>query len=157
MTPLVRVAGYRHFAVPASGALAFSGAYVCIIQENAAIALDGGCRRLFDEKVRPGMCRVVNTQLIDQETVYAPRQGNDRLLMGLKVRLNEYELDLLRQPSLSARYEEVWRGDLVVAAPVGFVSVGDWLEKDADRRVQTAIGLAIDKVAALGSVRHALL
>jgi hypothetical protein len=30
------------------------------------------------------MCRVVDTVLIDQETVYAPRQGNDRLLLGLK-------------------------------------------------------------------------
>lgn len=28
------------------------------------------------------MCRVVDTVLIDQETVYAPRQGNDRLLLG---------------------------------------------------------------------------
>ena len=45
------------------------------------------------------MCRVVDTLLIDQETVYAPRQGNDRLLLGLKGRLNEYELDLLRQRS----------------------------------------------------------
>jgi hypothetical protein len=26
------------------------------------------------------MCRVVDTLLIDQETIYAPRQGNDRLL-----------------------------------------------------------------------------
>ena len=46
------------------------------------------------------MCRVVDTVLIDQETVYAPRQGNDRLLLGLKGSLNEYELDLLRQRSL---------------------------------------------------------
>ena len=30
------------------------------------------------------MCRVVDTVLIDQETVYAPRHGNDRLLLGLK-------------------------------------------------------------------------
>lgn len=40
------------------------------------------------------MCRVVDTVLVDQETVYAPRQGNDRLLLGLKGSLNEYELDL---------------------------------------------------------------
>jgi hypothetical protein len=33
------------------------------------------------------MCRVVDTVLIDQETVYAPRQGNDRLLLGLKAAL----------------------------------------------------------------------
>ena len=103
------------------------------------------------------MCRVVDTLLVDQETVYAPRQGNDRLLLGLKGSLNEYELDLLRQRSLAARHEKARRGELVVAAPVGFVKVGDRLEKDPDRRVQAAIRLVIDKVAELGSVRQALL
>ena len=103
------------------------------------------------------MCRVVDTLLIDQETIYAPRQGNDRLLLGLKGSLNEYELDLLRQRSLAARHEKARRGELVVAAPVGFIKVGDRLEKDPDRRVQAAIRLAIDKVAELGSVRQALL
>jgi DNA invertase Pin-like site-specific DNA recombinase len=67
------------------------------------------------------MCRVVDTVLVDQETIYAPRHGNDRLLLGLKGSLNEYELDLLRQRSLSARYEKARRGELVVSAPVGFV------------------------------------
>src|SRR4051794_35982089 len=103
------------------------------------------------------MCRVVDTLLIDQETVYAPRLGNDRLLLGLKGSLNEYELDLLRQRSLAARHEKARRGELLVAAPVGFVKVGDRLEMDPDRRVQAAIRLAIDKVAELGSVRQALL
>jgi DNA invertase Pin-like site-specific DNA recombinase len=52
------------------------------------------------------MCRVVDTVLVDQETIYLPRHGDDRLLLGLKGTLNEYELDLLRQRSLAARYEK---------------------------------------------------
>ncbi|XSC42655.1 recombinase family protein [Bradyrhizobium sp. RDT10] len=102
------------------------------------------------------MCRVVDTVLVDQETVYAPRHGNDRLLLGLKGSLNEYELDLLRQRSLSARYEKARRGELVVAAPVGFVKADDRYEKDPDRRVQEAIKLVFDKVEELGSARQAL-
>ena len=46
--------------------------------------------------------------------------------------LNEYELDLLRQRSLSARYEKARCGELVVGAPVGLVEAGDRLEKDPD-------------------------
>jgi hypothetical protein len=48
------------------------------------------------------MCRVVDTVLVDQETIYAPRHRNDHLPLGLKGSLNKYELDLLRQRSLSA-------------------------------------------------------
>jgi hypothetical protein len=78
-------------------------------------------------------------------------------MLGLKGTLNEYELDLLRQRSLAARYEKARRGELVVAAPVGFVKAGDRLEKDPDRRVQEAIRLVFAKVAELGSARQALL
>lgn len=71
------------------------------------------------------MCRVVDTVLVDQETVYAPRNGDDRLLLGLKGSLNEYELDLLRQRSLAARYAKARRGELIVSAPIGFVKADD--------------------------------
>jgi DNA invertase Pin-like site-specific DNA recombinase len=104
------------------------------------------------------MCRVVDTLLVDQEAIYAPRQGNDRLLLGLKGSLNEYELDLLRQRSLAARHQKARRGELIVAAPVGYLKTdGQKLEKDPDRRVQEAIALIFTKFSQLGSVRQTLL
>jgi DNA invertase Pin-like site-specific DNA recombinase len=59
------------------------------------------------------VCRVVDTLLVDQEMIYTPRQSNDRLLLGLKGSLNEYELDLLRQRSGggTAREGSTWRTD----------------------------------------------
>src|SRR4029077_9735058 len=87
------------------------------------------------------VCRVVDTVLIDQETVYSPRQSNDRLLLGLKGSLNEYELDLLRQRSVEARMEKARRGELVPAAPAGYLKTEDQrLEKNPDRRVQQVVG-----------------
>src|SRR5215467_219747 len=103
------------------------------------------------------VCRVVDTLLIDQETVYDPRQGNDRLLLGLKGSLNEYELDLLRQRSLEARREKARRGELIVRAPVGYVKAEDRLEKDPDRRIQEAVLSVFAKFAELGTVRQTLL
>jgi DNA invertase Pin-like site-specific DNA recombinase len=134
-------------------------AEVCLGKVGAVAAREVSrfARNSRDWKQLVEMCRVVDTVLIDQETVYAPRQGNDRLLLGLKGSLNEYELDLLRQRSLAARYAKAKRGELVVSAPVGFVKAGDRLEKDPDRRVQKAIVLVFDKVVELGSARQALM
>jgi DNA invertase Pin-like site-specific DNA recombinase len=104
------------------------------------------------------VCRIVDTVLVDQEMVYAPRQSNDRLLLGLKGTLNEYELDLLRQRSLEARREKAKRGELIVTAPVGYLKTEDkGLEKTPDRRVQEAISLTFEKFGELGSVRQTLL
>jgi DNA invertase Pin-like site-specific DNA recombinase len=104
------------------------------------------------------VCRVVDTVLIDQETVYNPRKSNDRLLLGLKGSLNEYELDLLRQRAWEARREKAARGELVPQAPVGFVKTPDQrFEKDPDRRVQESILLMFRKCAEFGSARQALL
>jgi DNA invertase Pin-like site-specific DNA recombinase len=104
------------------------------------------------------VCRIVDTVLIDQETVYAPRTSNDRLLLGLKGSLNEYELDLLRQRSLEARRAMARRGELLVSAPVGFRKSEDrHFEKDPDRRMQEAIRLVFDQFERIGSVRQTLL
>ena len=149
----------------AAGAVARAGfermvAEVCLGKVGAVAAREVSrfARNSRDWQQLVEMCRVVDTLLIDQDTVYAPRQSNNRLLLGLKGSLNEYELDLLRQRSLSARYEKARRGALVVGAPVGFVKAGDQAgEGPGPERVQEAIRLVFDKVEELGSARQALL
>ena len=103
------------------------------------------------------VCRVVDTLLIDQEMIYTPRLSNDRLLLGLKGNLNEYELDLLRQRSVEARREKARRGELIVVSPAGYVKAEGHWEKDPDRRVQDCVSLVFSKFLELGSARQTLL
>ncbi|MEO8180626.1 MAG: recombinase family protein [Deltaproteobacteria bacterium] len=104
------------------------------------------------------MCRLVDTLLIDHEAIYDPRLPNDRFLLGLKGSFSEYELDLLRQRSLEARYAKAKRGELVILAPVGYIKTPDQrLEMDPDRRVQQAIGKVFEKFVELGSARQVLM
>jgi DNA invertase Pin-like site-specific DNA recombinase len=135
-------------------------AQVCLGQVGAVAAREVSrfARNSRDWQQLVEVCRIVDTVLIDQETVYAPRQSNDRLLLGLKGSLNEYELDLLRQRSLEARHEMAKRGELIVSAPVGYIkSEVPTLEKTPDRRVREAIELLFQKVVEIGSVRQTLL
>lgn len=104
------------------------------------------------------VCRMVDTLLIDQETVYDPRRGNDRLLLGLKGSLNEYELDILRLRSLEARREKARRGELLTVLPAGYVRTEDDRSvRDPDRRIQNALTQVFRKFLELGSVRQTLL
>jgi DNA invertase Pin-like site-specific DNA recombinase len=104
------------------------------------------------------VCRIVDTLLVDQETVYSPRLGNDRLLLGLKGTLNEYELDLLRQRASEARVEKARRGELVSHCPIGFVKDEDGrLQKEPDERIRRTIELVFAKFREVGSARQTLL
>ena len=133
---------------------------VCLGQVGAVAAREGSRfapnSREWQKLVE--VCRVVDTLLIDQEMVSTPRLSNDRLRRGLKGSLNEYELDLLRQPSVEARREKARRGELIVASPAGLVK-GEKarLEKDPDRRVQERVSLVFRKFLELGSARQTLL
>jgi DNA invertase Pin-like site-specific DNA recombinase len=172
MQDRVRQFGWREIEVidedlgrSASGSVERSGfermvAEVCMGKVGAVAAREVSrfARNSKDWQQLVEVCRIVDTLLIDQETVYAPRQSNDRLLLGLKGSLNEYELELLRQRSVEARYEKARRGELLVAAPIGYIKTEDQrLEKNPDRRVQEAIALIFRKFQEIGSVRQTLM
>jgi len=104
------------------------------------------------------MCSLVDTLLIDHETVYDPRRPNDRLLLGLKGSMSEYELDLLRQRSLEARWSKARRGELVLQPPIGFIKTKDQcLDLDPDERVRNAINMVFTKFFELGAARQVLM
>ena len=102
------------------------------------------------------VCRMVDTVLIDHDTVYNPRLSNDRLLLGLKGSMNEYELDLLRLRSREACLAKAKRGELYHAIPVGYIYCGNQILKDPDLRVQQIINLIYKKFFELGSARSVL-
>jgi DNA invertase Pin-like site-specific DNA recombinase len=103
------------------------------------------------------MCSLVDAVLIDHETIYDPRASNDRLLLGLKGSLSEYELDLLRHRSVEARKCKAARGELIITPPAGYDKGDDGLEKNPDRRVQRTIALLFEKCLELGSARQTLM
>jgi len=104
------------------------------------------------------LCGMVGAAVIDPDGVYDPALINDRLLLGLKGTMSEFELNLIRQRSFEAIQQKARRGELRVLLPVGlcWITTGR-IELDPDRRVQQAIHLVFTKMTELGSARQVLL
>ena len=68
-------------------------AQVCLGEVGAVCAreLSRFARNSRDWQQLVEVCRVVDTLLLDQKAIYAPRQSNDRLLLGMKGTMSEYE------------------------------------------------------------------
>src|SRR5579871_778859 len=104
------------------------------------------------------LCGMVGAVVIDPDGIYDPGIINDRLLLGLKGTMSEFELNLLRQRSLEAIRQKARRGELQFLLPVGLCwTPNGKVDKDPDRRVQQAIQLVFTKMIELGSVRQVLL
>src|SRR5918992_6409041 len=121
------------------------GAVFCI--EASRLARNGrDWHHLID------LCALVGTVVIDPDGVYDPRLMNDRLLLGLKGTMSEYELSLLRQRGIAARDSKALRGELRFILPPGYCwnEIGQ-IEMDPDERVSDVIRLLFDKFQELGS------
>lgn len=104
------------------------------------------------------LCGMVRAVVVDFDGIYDPNIVNDRLLLGLKGTMSEFELSLLRQRSEEAIRQKARRGELQFLLPVGFCwTPNGKIEKDPDERVQQAIELVFRKITELGSVRRVLL
>jgi DNA invertase Pin-like site-specific DNA recombinase len=126
------------------------GAVFCV--EASRLARNGRDWHLLID-----LCGMVGAVLVDLDGVYDPILSNDRLLLGVKGTISEFELNLFRQRSSEAILQKAGRGELHTVVPVGFCwAPNGQLEKDADQRVQQAIQLVFRKMSELESVRQVL-
>ena len=80
---------------------------------------------------------MVEARVIDLDGVYDPRRPNDRLLLGAKGSISEFELGIIRSRKYEAARSKAKRGELKISAPIGYAwdrHVG--LGLDPDRRLQ---------------------
>lgn len=135
-------------------------AAVCAGKIGAVLSIEASrlARNGRDWHTLVDLCGLADTLVIDAEGVYDPRLSNDRLLLGLKGTMSEFELTLFRERSFEALRMKARRGALRFRLPVGLVwAPTGKIELDPDLRVQDAIHLVFQKFAELGSVRQVLL
>jgi DNA invertase Pin-like site-specific DNA recombinase len=127
------------------------GAVYCI--EASRLARNGrDWHHLID------LCAIAGALVIDPDGAYDPRLVNDRLLLGLKGTMSEYELSLMRQRGIAARDSKAARGEYRFMLPPGFCwSEAGKIEIDPDEHVVDTIRLVFIKFRELGSARQVFL
>ncbi|MGA7901507.1 MAG: recombinase family protein, partial [Terrimicrobiaceae bacterium] len=151
------ISGTGHYERPGFGRLL---AAVCNGQVGAVFALEASrlARNNRDWHHLIDLCVLTETIVVDAEGVYDPRLLNDRLLLGLKGTMSEFELGILRQRAQEAYRQKVLRGEVLTRVSTGYVRSGaSGIEMTPDREVQEAIRSLFFHFERLGSLRQVLL
>jgi DNA invertase Pin-like site-specific DNA recombinase len=149
----------------ASGTVARPGfdrlvAWLCAGKVGAVLCFDASrlARNGRDWHHLLELCGLVEARVIDLDGVYNPCRPNDRLLLGMKGSISEFELGVLRTRMLDAARSKASRGELRISVPFGYIwhrEVG--LGLDPDLRLQEVIRLIFVRFRELGSARQVLL
>src|SRR6478609_4877115 len=149
----------------ASGMVARPGfdrlvAWLCAGVVGAVLCFDASrlARNVRDWHHLLELCGLVDARVIDLDGVYDPCRPNDRLLLGMKGSISEFELGILRARMLDAARSKARRGELRIGVPIGYIwdrQVG--LGLDPDLRLQEVIRLIFRRFRELGSARQVLL
>lgn len=104
------------------------------------------------------LCVLTETLVIDAEGIYDPRSLNDRMLLGLKGTMSEFEIGILRQRAQEAYRQKVHRGEVMTIVPIGYERSGRiGIEMTPDRQIQESIRGLFDRLEAMGTLRQVLL
>lgn len=98
------------------------------------------------------VCGIFNTLLCDQDGVYDSTDGNDRLLLGMKGAMSEFELVTLRNRLARGTRNKAERGELFLSVPLGYLkqASGEVIQ-EPDEQARSMVQLVFDKFAELGS------
>lgn len=104
------------------------------------------------------LCGQVNARVIDVDGIYDPARPNDRLLLGMKGNISEFELSVIRGRMYEAARQKAERGELRISVPIGYIWHRDYgLGLDPDIRVQEAIRHIFARFREIGSARQVLI
>ena len=101
------------------------------------------------------LCALVDTLIADADGLYHPAAINDRLLLGLKGTISEFELHLIRSRLNGGLWEAARRGALRTHLPIGYEHDREGgIVKVADEAIRETIALIFSRFAELGSARQ---
>ena len=104
------------------------------------------------------LCGLVGARVIDADGAHDPSLPNDRLLLGLKGTMSDFELTVLRRRLLEAAIAKARRGELRLPVPIGYLWPRETgLVMDPDARSQNAIRTVFELFDRLGSARQVFL
>jgi DNA invertase Pin-like site-specific DNA recombinase len=126
---------------------------------GAVFALEA-CRLARNNRAWPPLIdlgALTGTWRIDDDGIYAPRQRNDRLVLGRKGSMAAYEVGLMRQRARQACEAKIQRGHGMWEVPGGCVrTTADRLEKHADRHGHHAVAGGCQKCRERGRARQTM-
>lgn len=99
---------------------------------------------------------LTRTLLIDEQSIYDPRDPNDRLVLGMKGTMADFELVWLRQRMDGGRWHLARQGAFRMRPPAGYVYDDDdatSLSFDPDEEIRRAIELLFERYRVAGTSR----
>src|SRR5579859_2594446 len=145
-----------HSGSSAAGREGFQQLVAEVSLGRAGIVLGLECSRLArnnaDWHQLLEICAMTGTLICDEDGLYDPRNFNDRLVLGMKGQLSEYELHFIRARLQGGIISRARRGELIMPLPIGLAyDAAGHVILDPDAAIQGALRHLLATFEATGS------